>query len=174
MYRGATALSGGDIVSTRAKPDAGDKPAHRHSLFDRLASRVTHAVGTPLAFALAVTSVVVWGLTGPLFGFSETWQLVINTGTTIVTFLMVFVIQQSQNKDSVALHLKLNELLASHRQASNRLIAIEDLDEEELMVLRRFYCRLAELAAASHGVKETHSLDEADEVHGEKERGQRS
>ncbi|HJU40017.1 MAG TPA: low affinity iron permease family protein [Tahibacter sp.] len=148
-------------------------PVHRHSLFDRLAGRVTHAVGTPGAFALAVLSVVVWGATGPLFGFSETWQLVINTGTTIVTFLMVFVIQQSQNKDSVALHLKLNELIASHRQASNRLIAIEDLDEEELRVLREFYGRLAGLAAQSHGVKETHSLDEADERHEEKRRAVR-
>ena len=149
------------------------RPGRRHSLFDRLAGRVTHAVGTPAAFAIAVLVVVVWAATGPLFGFSETWQLIINTGTTIVTFLMVFVIQQSQNKDSVALHLKLNELIASHRQASNRLIAIEDLDEEELRLLREFYCRLADLAARNHGVKQTHSLDEADELHEEKRRAGR-
>ena len=152
-------------MKSQAAVEAGATPAHRHSLFDRLAGRVTHAVGTPAAFALAVLSVVVWGATGPLFGFSETWQLIINTGTTIVTFLMVFVIQQSQNKDSVALHLKLNELLASHHSASNRLIAIEDLDEEELQVVRKFYGRLAELAAQSHGLKQTHSLDEADDAH---------
>ena len=148
---------------------AGTRPGHHHSLFDRLAGHVTRAVGSPLAFALAVATVLVWALSGPLFDFSETWQLVINTGTTIVTFLMVFVIQQSQNKDSVALHLKLNELIASHRNASNRLIAIEDLDEVELRTLRAFYCRLSELAERSGGVKETHSLDEADDIHREKE-----
>ena len=157
-------------MKSQAAAEPGAVPTHRHSLFDRLAGRVTHAVGTPAAFTLAVLSVVVWGATGPLFGFSETWQLVINTSTTIVTFLMVFVIQQSQNKDSVALHLKLNELLASHHSASNRLIAIEDLDEQELLVLRKFYCRLAELAAHNGGVKETHSLDEADDVHEAKRR----
>lgn len=158
-------------MKSSAPNDAGIVPAHHHSLFDRLAGRVTHAVGSPLAFALAVLSILVWALVGPLFDFSGNWQLVINTGTTIVTFLMVFVIQQSQNKDSVALHLKLNELLASHHSASNRLIAIEDLDEEELLVLRKFYGRLAALAAQSHGVKQTHSLDEADDVHAAKLQG---
>lgn len=143
----------------------------RHSWFDRAAGAVTRAVGTPLAFGLAFVSILVWGLSGPLFGFSETWQLVVNTATTIVTFLMVFVIQQSQNKDSLALHLKLNELLASQRHASNRLIAIEDLDEHELATLRRFYCRLAELAQKHCGVHESHSLDEALQAHAEKARG---
>ncbi|WP_313918725.1 low affinity iron permease family protein [Tahibacter sp.] len=143
----------------------------RRSLFDRAAGTITHAVGTPTAFGLALGAILLWAASGPLFGYSETWQLVVNTATTIVTFLMVFVIQQSQNKDSVALHLKLNELLASHRHASNRLIAIEELDETELAVLRSFYCRLGELAAHERGVHETHSLDEAIEADREKREG---
>ncbi|MEO8670790.1 MAG: low affinity iron permease family protein [Tahibacter sp.] len=141
---------------------------HSHGIFDRLASHVTRAVGSPTAFCLAILVVVVWAASGPLFGYSETWQLVINTGTTIITFLMVFVIQQSQNKDSIAIHLKLNELLASHKEASNRLVSVEDLDETELRTLREFYCRLAELAARDGGVKRSHSLDEADGRHRQK------
>jgi low affinity Fe/Cu permease len=133
-----------------------------HTAFDRLAGAVTRAVGTPLAFVIATSTILAWAASGPIFGFSETWQLVVNTGTTIVTFLMVFLIQQSQNKDSVAVHLKLNELLASHHQASNRVVAVEELDESELQTLREFYCRLAEMAKRNGGVKETHSLDEAE------------
>lgn len=90
--------------------------------FDSFASHVTRLAGSPLAFGIAVITVIAWAATGPLFHYSDGWQLVINTGTTIVTFLMVFLIQQSQNKDSVALHLKLNELLSSHRAANNQLI----------------------------------------------------
>jgi low affinity Fe/Cu permease len=134
-----------------------------HSSFDRFAGAVTRAVGTPVAFVIALSTILAWAITGPMFGFSETWQLVVNTGTTIVTFLMVFLIQQSQNKDSVAVHLKLNELLASHHEASNRVVAVEDLDETELQTLREFYCKLAEMAKQNGGVKETHSLDEAEE-----------
>jgi len=130
------------------------------SAFDRFASAVTRWAGTPTAFSLAVAVVAIWALVGPLFKFSQGWQLVINTGTTIVTFLMVFLIQQSQNKDSVALHLKLNELLASHRNASNRLIGIEDLDEQDLRDVATFYARLAERAKQMGCVKETHSIDE--------------
>lgn len=136
----------------------------RHSIFDRFANRVTLAVGSPWAFMLALGAVLVWAGTGPLYHFSETWQIVINTGTTIVTFLMVFVIQQSQNKDSLAIHIKLNELLAAHELASNRVVAVEDLDEQELHTLRKFYCELSRRAAADGGVKESHSLDEAHEL----------
>lgn len=100
--------------------------------FDHFASAATRWCGTPLAFCLALILVLVWAALGPLNAYSEKWQLVINTGTTIVTFLMVFLIQQSQNKDSVALHLKLNELLAAHKTASNRMIGIESLDEQDL------------------------------------------
>lgn len=114
--------------------------------FDRFASRVTRWAGTPTAFCVALMAVALWAICGLLFGFSENWQLVINTGTTIVTFLMVFLIQQSQNKDSVAMHLKLDELLAAHKRASNRMIGIEDLDEQELQRVAAFYARLAERA----------------------------
>ena len=93
---------------------------------------MTRWAGSPTAFCVALLTVAAWAAVGPLFHFSENWQLVINTGTTIVTFLMVFLIQQSQNKDSVAVHLKLNELLAANREASNRMIGIEDLDEQDL------------------------------------------
>ena len=128
--------------------------------FDRFASRVTRWAGSPVAFALALLSVVVWALLGRLFNYSENWQLVINTGTTIVTFLMVFLIQQSQNKDSIALHLKLNELLAASKQASNRMIGIEDMDEQDLRDVAEFYARLASRARNGGRGKETHSIDE--------------
>lgn len=113
-----------------------------------------------MAFALALLSVGVWAALGHLFQYSENWQLVINTGTTIVTFLMVFLIQQSQNKDSIALHLKLNELLAASKQASNRMIGIEDLDEQDLHQVAEFYVRLAARAKLGSSLKETHSIDE--------------
>lgn len=111
--------------------------------FDAFASLVTRWAGSPAAFCLAVLTVIAWVVTGPIFHYSEGWQLVINTGTTIVTFLMVFLIQQSQNKDSVAVHLKLNELLSSHRSADNHLIGIEDATEEELRRLAAAYLRLS-------------------------------
>ncbi|KJK17268.1 hypothetical protein UB46_35700 [Burkholderiaceae bacterium 16] len=139
-------------------------------VFDRLAGAATRQAGSPTAFVLAVGVVAAWALTGPVFHYSETWQLVINTGTTIVTFLMVFLIQQSQNKDAVAVHLKLNELLASHKEASNMLVSIEELDEDELRQLVTFYRQLAELADKEGGIKRSHSLDEARENHGAKYR----
>jgi low affinity Fe/Cu permease len=126
--------------------------------FARLATRWT---GSSAAFALAILAVVIWAATGPMFHFSETWQLVINTGTTIVTFLMVFVIQRSQNKDSLALHLKLNELVAAVQGASNRLIDAEDLCEAELDTLRKHYEHLGDLAEDEESVTESHSVDEA-------------
>ena len=128
--------------------------------FDRFASLVTRWCGTPTAFCIALAVVALWACCGPFFGYSENWQLVVNTGTTIVTFLMVFLIQQSQNKDSVALHLKLNELLAAHRSASNRMIGIETLDEQDLREVAAFYVRLAERAKTAGPVKEVHSIDE--------------
>lgn len=130
------------------------------SSFGHFAKSVAKLSGRPSAFGFAVAIIVIWAVTGPLFGFSDTWQLVINTGTTIVTFLMVFLIQQSQNKDSVALHLKLNELLASNRIASNRMIGIEDLDEQDLREVAAFYGRLAERAKTAGPRKEVHSIDD--------------
>lgn len=99
-------------------------------LFDRFSSAVTKITGKPIAFITAFLIIIVWAITGPVFHFSDTWQLVINTGTTIITFLMVFVIQQSQNKDTIAVHLKLNELIAATKGASNRLIDVEDLSRK--------------------------------------------
>lgn len=129
--------------------------------FDRFSTVATHVTGRPVAFIIATLIVVVWAVSGPMFHYSENWQLVINTGTTIITFLMVFVIQQSQNKDTVALHLKLNELIAANKGASNRLINIEDLTEEELIVLKEFYIQLSEMAEADKELFTTHSIDEA-------------
>ncbi len=138
------------------------------ALFDKFSAKVTAATGSPTAFITAFTIILVWGITGPLFGFSDTWQLVINTGTTIITFLMVFVIQQSQNKDTKALHLKLNELIACNRMASNRLIDIEDLTADEIEVLKTYYVELAKLSAKEKSIHRTHSIDEAKENHVEK------
>ncbi|MGS1011744.1 low affinity iron permease family protein [Achromobacter anxifer] len=103
--------------------------------FDHFAAHVTRWVGSPIAFGLALIAVIVWAVSGPAFGYSEIWQLVINTGTTIVTFLMVFLIQQSQNKDSEALHLKLDELLIALKGADEGLVDVERLDEDKLLAL---------------------------------------
>ena len=138
--------------------------------FDKISTFVTRAAGRPAAFAIALLAVLVWGLTGHFFNYSNTWQLVINTGTTIVTFLMVFIIQQSQNKDTMALQLKLNELIACNERASNRLIVIEDLTEEELVVLKKFYVKLSYLAEKENNLYSSHSIDEADEFHKHKKR----
>ena len=123
--------------------------------FDNFASSVTRLAGSPIAFGIAVITVIVWAVTGPFFHYSDAWQLVINTGTTIITFLMVFMIQQSQNKDSVAMHLKLNELLASHRAANNQLIGIEDASEDDLRRLAEAYLRLASRV----GTQGKHTVD---------------
>jgi low affinity Fe/Cu permease len=144
---------------------------HRHGRkrwFDRFSSAVTRAAGSSYAFLLAISVVLVWAASGPIFGFSDTWQLVINTGTTIITFLMVFVIQQSQNKDTLAIQLKLNELIASDAASNNRLIDIEDLSPEELAVIKKFYVKLAKLAENDDDVHTSHSLDEADDRHKDK------
>jgi low affinity Fe/Cu permease len=129
--------------------------------FDHFASCVTRWAGTPMAFCLALLAVAVWAIVGPIFRFSENWQLVINTGTTIVTFLMVFLIEQSQNEDSVAVHLKLNELLAASKVASNRMIRIEQLDEQDLRDVAEFYVRLAARARETGACKERPPLTSA-------------
>ncbi len=148
----------GSMPSTSSAAYAGR--SRMLTAFDHFASAVTRGAGSPAAFCAALAAVAVWAALGPWYDFSENWQLVINTGTTIVTFLMVFLIQQSQNKDSVALHLKLNELLAAHRSASNRMIGIETLDEQDLQEVADFYARLAERAKTSGPIKEVHSIDE--------------
>lgn len=136
--------------------------------FDKMATKITKASGKPAAFILACLIVMAWLITGPIFHYSDTWQLVINTGTTIITFLMVFIIQQTQNKDTVALQIKLNELIASSEFASNRLVSAEDLTEEELETLKKFYVRLAELAEKERDIHRSHSLDEAQLRHKKK------
>lgn len=133
--------------------------------FEALAAHFTRLSGSPKAFLIALAIILVWGITGPVFHFSDTWQLVINTGTTVITFLMVFIIQQTQNKDSLALQLKLNELIATHEKASNRLIDVEDLSQEELEVLKKFYVKLSTLAKKEGDLFSSHSVDEAAEAH---------
>jgi len=134
-------------------------------VFKRFASAATRFTGSVPAFALALGTILVWAVTGPLFHFSNTWQLVINTGTTIVTFLMVFLIQQTQNKDGLAIQLKLNELVAALEGASNRLISVEDLTSEELRVLRAHYQLLAQRAKEMAEATESHSIEEAERRH---------
>jgi low affinity Fe/Cu permease len=129
--------------------------------FNRFSASVTKITGGVYAFIIAIVIVLVWGVTGPLFNFSDTWQLVINTGTTIVTFLMVFVIQHSQNKDTVALQLKLDELIAASR-ASNKLINVENLTDEELEKIKKFYADLSDVTKKEKENK-VHSLDEGEE-----------
>jgi len=138
------------------------KKSHgRAPVLESLATRVADWTGGSTAFAMALGVVVLWAATGPVFHYSDTWQLVINTGTTVITFLMVFLIQRSQNKDTRAIELKLNELVAAMEGASNRLIGIEELSESDLETLRRHYRRLSEMAAKEMDLTRSHSLDEA-------------
>jgi low affinity Fe/Cu permease len=142
------------------------KPINKISqLFNKFSTVVIRFTGSPTAFVIAFCVILCWGLLGPVFQYSDTWQLVINTSTTIITFLMVFVIQQSQNKDTMAIQLKLNELIASSKTASNRLVDIEDLTEDELIVLKKYYIKLAKLAEADSELHTSHSIDEAKAVH---------
>ena len=133
--------------------------------FEKLARKVTTFSGSTLAFIIALGTILLWLITGPLFHFSDTWQLVINTGTTIITFLMVFLIQRMQNKDSKAIHLKLNELVAALKGPSNRLIDAENLTEAELDVLATYYTTLAEMAKKEKDIFASHSIEEAEELH---------
>lgn len=133
------------------------------SLFRRFAGATSKAAGKPATFIVAVLIVVVWAATGPLFGFGDTWQLVINTGTTIITFLMVFLIQNTQNRDSEAVQIKLDELIRSSR-AHNALLALEELDDATLDRIRAHYCRLAERGRGELDNVEQALSDEDDEV----------
>jgi low affinity Fe/Cu permease len=142
--------------------------------FENFSNRITRATGRPMAFVIAFLFILAWALSGPVFNYSDTWQLVINTSTTIITFLMVFVIQHSQNKDTTALQLKLNELIAATPTASNRLVDIEDLTSDELETLKKFYIRLSDLAEKESNIHATHSIDEAGEKHAQKSKGMAS
>jgi low affinity Fe/Cu permease len=133
--------------------------------FEGLSERATQWTGSTAAFMTGMGIVVGWLVLGPVFHYSDTWQLVINTGTTIVTFLMVFLIQRTQNKDALVVHLKLNELVAAVHGASNRLIDVEELSEEELRTLERYYRELAELARKETNLARSHSVEEARSRH---------
>ncbi|HEV7745257.1 MAG TPA: low affinity iron permease family protein [Pyrinomonadaceae bacterium] len=134
-------------------------------LLERFSRKATEATGTSTAFILALLVIIVWIVSGPLFKFSDTWQLVINTGTTIVTFLMVFLIQRSQNKDALAIHLKLNEIVAALDGSSNRLIDVEDLTEDEIKTLHTYYQKLATMAKSDLKLTQSHSVEEAQVRH---------
>lgn len=131
--------------------------------FDSLSNKATKIAGSPFAFIFAALAVVIWAFTGPVFGYSDTWQLLINTSTTIITFLMVFLIQQSQNKDTVALHMKLDELIAANKYASNRLVNIESLDEEDLAKMKEFYVNLAKKMTNEQSMHTSESIDNVKE-----------
>jgi len=135
------------------------------SIFEKLSHLATIFTGSTAAFIVAVFTILLWLATGPFFGFSNTWQLVINTGTTIITFLMVFLIQRMQNKDSRAIHLKLNELIASLKGPSNRLIDVEELTEEELEILGSYFKKLSTMAKKENDLSQSHSIEEAEELH---------
>jgi low affinity Fe/Cu permease len=148
------------------KTDQPITPSAPHAgFFERFSSVVTHATGSTPAFIIAVTLVLAWAITGPVFNFSEEWQLVINTGTTIITFLMVFIIQKSQNKDSLAIQLKLNELVAAHKYASNRLVNVENMTEDELKVIKKYYAYLSQYSKQEESLQQSHSIDEAAAAH---------
>jgi low affinity Fe/Cu permease len=136
--------------------------------FERFSHFVTTAAGSTPAFMIALAVILAWAATGPVFHYSDTWQLVINTSTTIVTFLMVFLIQRAQNKDAKAVALKLNEIVAAIEGASNRLIDVEDLSEKELDVLHTHYQKLSRMAKRDDRVTRSHSIEEAEVRHATK------
>ncbi len=142
-------------------------------ILESFSLKATQATGTSSAFLIALCVIIVWAVTGPVFHFSDTWQLVINTGTTIVTFLMVFLIQRAQNKDALAIHLKLNEIVAALDGASNRLIDVEDLTEEEIRTLHRHYQKLVSMAKKDLKLTQSHSVEEAEARHTAKHRKHR-
>lgn len=150
------------------------KKPKKSSGFDQFASVICKATGSSPAFIIALGIVLVWAIAGPFFDFSETWQLVINTGTTIITFLMVFLIQKAQNKDSLAIQLKLNELVASNEYSSNRLVDIESMTEEEMETIRKYYAKLSALAQKEESIHSSHSLDEAEDMHEMKTKKQKA
>lgn len=139
--------------------------------FESLADKVTQWSGSSYAFGFAAGMIVLWLICGPVFKYSDTWQLVINTGTTIITFLMVFVIQKSQNKDSKAIQLKLNEIIAASKEASNRLVDVEDMDEDDIDTLHTFYEKISSECENDEDLHTSHSIDRAKEnIEGKKSR----
>ncbi len=144
------------------------KKKEKENFFERFANRVTIATGSTPAILIAFGVIIVWAATGPVFNYSETWQLVINTATTIITFLMVFLIQKSQNKESMAVELKLNEIVAANQFASNRLIDVEDMTEDELKAIRKYYSKLKTMSENEESLQKSHSIEEAENKHNQK------
>ena len=138
------------VITSKEHPVAADR-----SIFTRVAGWASRAAGKPAATMLAFGVIVAWAVTGPFFHYSDTWQLVINTGTSVITFLMVFLIQSSQNRDTEALQIKLDELIHSIETADNSLLNLEELEEAELDEIRRHYCEVAEAARAEKDKRET-------------------
>lgn len=130
--------------------------------FEKMANKATTYTGSTPAILIAFSLIITWAATGPIFHYSDTWQLVINTSTTIITFLMVFLIQKSQNKDALAIQLKLDELVAAHELASNRLVDVENMTEEELKVIQKYYRKLREGVINEDTMQQSHSIDELD------------
>ncbi len=142
----------------------------KDNFFGRLSSKVTTWTGSSAGFSTALMLVVIWGASGPLFHYSEAWQMIINTGTTIITFLMVFLIQKTQNKDAIAIQIKLNELVAANASASNRIVSVEDLSEDELIRLNEYYTRLAEITKKEKDPKTSRSIEDTTILQDEKKR----
>lgn len=138
------------------------KEGKKKGPFELIARKITNWSGSTPVFLSAFGLIILWGISGPVFGFSDTWQLIINTTTTIITFLMVFLIQRAQNNDSIAIHLKLNELIAAFDRASNRLVDVEDLSEDELKYLHKYYEKLADKAEEEGDLKKSHSIEESE------------
>jgi low affinity Fe/Cu permease len=149
------------LPSPTKSPPAAGIVRRANRLLERFSHRVTDWVGSSWAFGLALLVIVIWAATGPIFNYNETWQLIINTGTTIVTFLMVFLIQRSQNKESLAVEIKLNELLAAQQGASNELINAEDMSEEEIRNLHKEFSVLSRQLQAAADEGGRHSIGEA-------------
>jgi len=131
------------------------------AFFESLAVNAANLTGSTGGFIISSAVILAWLIAGPIFHFSDSWQLVVNTGTSVITFLMVFLIQKSQNKDSLAIQVKLNELVAANAMASNRIISVEDLTEAELIVLNEYYTKLAAMTQKGKEKKSSHSIEEA-------------
>jgi low affinity Fe/Cu permease len=136
----------------------------KQNFFENLSAHVTRATGSNAGFLIALALVIIWAALGPAFAFSDTWKWVISIGTSMITFLMVFLLQKSQNKDSLAIQLKLNELLAAHEFASNRLVNVEGMTEDEMKTIQKYYSRLSEFAKKENKMQQSHSIDGSHEL----------
>ena len=150
---------------TDSKPIEAKRKFARLHFFEKFSTRITKATGSNAAIITAFSTVVLWLLWGLFVNFSENWKLVFIIGTTIITFLMVFIIQKSRNKDALAIQLKLNELVAAHGLASNRLVDVENMTEEELKVIQKYYSRLSDSTKNEENLQQSHSIDEAETNH---------